>query len=680
MTAAEDFRAAGERDRRRFLLHGLVDQAAGVLMARTGCTSAEAFVQLADIGRRTGRDVAEIAADLVGAAVPRDPAADLDDVRCRPAVLAMDRAADGDELAELLVTHALGWSGPSAAVVAVLGEDGALDVLGFAGFADRVVSPWRRIPPVTDCLMTRAVRKRSEVWIDAAAGTAPPLIGETVRPTVPVLGTRVAVPVSERRRLIGVVEIAWPTGSVFTSGEQREIAAVAQSVAAAVTRTVHLGGKAGSTGARRRGDGDARADFRGSDTVTDRRDDVVPVPVPAPVPPSVPPSVRLPSPRSVDMAVGRDRWKRTQRLGRVGTWEWDLPAGEARWSSEALRILGSRAVPEPMPIASPPYVVHPDDASSAERLASALVADGRPAEAEMRVLRFDGTVHHVRFAGEPIHGADGLPVAVFGTVQDVTDRRRAETDLEVARVQLAAQRMRVDAERQLAVLLQQIIMPAEPVLMPEECGIEVAARYRPASAVAGVGGDWYGIFPLPDARVLLTVGDVAGHGLTAASTMAQLYHALRGLVLTGAGPAELLTWLNTLTAELPSFTVASACCALYDPAERELRWANAGHPSPVLVSRAGPDQLQAPTGTMLGASPASEYVDAVVTVSPEDVVLFYTDGLVERRGQGHDETTAHLLAEAADPGPDLEAYADRILDGARSDTDDDKCLIAVRFR
>ena len=309
-----------------------------------------------------------------------------------------------------------------------------------------------------------------------------------------------------------------------------------------------------------------------------------------------------------------------------------------------------------------------------------LVTEGRSAEAELRVLRFDGTVRHVRFAGEPTRDANGVPVTVFGTVQDVTDRKRAETDLEVAKVQLAAQRLRVDAERQLAVLLQQIIMPAEPVLMPEETRIDVAARYRPASAVAGVGGDWYGIFPLPDARVLLTVGDVAGHGLTAASTMAQLYHALRGLVLTGAGPAELLTWLNVLTAELPSFTVASACCALYDPASRELRWANAGHPSPVLVGSDGPDVLLAPIGTMLGASQTSEYVDSVVTVSPADVVLLYTDGLVERRGEGHDETTAYLLAAAADPGSDLEGYADRILTSARSDTDDDRCLIAVRFR
>jgi serine phosphatase RsbU (regulator of sigma subunit) len=267
---------------------------------------------------------------------------------------------------------------------------------------------------------------------------------------------------------------------------------------------------------------------------------------------------------------------------------------------------------------------------------------------------------------------------VIGIVQDITDRRRAEVGLEVAQVQVAAQRGRVDAERQLAALLQQIIMPVEPVSLPAAAGVDIAARYRPASAAAGVGGDWYGVFPLPGSGVLLTIGDVAGHGLSAASAMAQLHHALHGLAHIGAGPAELLGYLNVMACALPSFTLASACCALYDPADRRLRWANAGHPSPVLVRSGTAEPLAALGGTMLGADSEGRYCEAVLDVAVGDVLLLYTDGLVERRRGGEDEI-APLLAAAARPEDDLGSYVDRLLSGARSDTEDDTCLIAARF-
>jgi len=267
---------------------------------------------------------------------------------------------------------------------------------------------------------------------------------------------------------------------------------------------------------------------------------------------------------------------------------------------------------------------------------------------------------------------------VTGVVQDITGRRRAEVALEVAQVQVAAQRGRVDAERQLATLLQQIIMPIEPVRLPASAGVEIAARYRPASAAAGVGGDWYGVFPLPGAGVLLTIGDVAGHGLSAASAMAQLHHALHGLAHIGAGPAELLGYLNVMACALPAFTLASACCALYDPAQRRLRWANAGHPSPVLVRGAAARPLAALGGTMLGADPEGTYSEAFLDVAVGDVLLLYTDGLIERRHGEQDDITP-LLAAAASPEDDLGYYVDRVLSGARSDTDDDTCLMAIRF-
>ncbi len=285
------------------------------------------------------------------------------------------------------------------------------------------------------------------------------------------------------------------------------------------------------------------------------------------------------------------------------------------------------------------------------RAMTALGRHGRACELEFRVVDTGGAVRHVRLAGEPAPGPDGAPALVAGVVQDVTSRRRAEVALEVAQVQVAAQRGRAEAERQMAALLQQIIMPVGPVLLPRA---------------------------LPGPRVLLTIGDVAGHGLSAASAMTQLHHAVHGLAHTGAGPAELLGYLNVMACAQPSLTLASACCALYDPARRRLQWASAGHPSPVLV-RAGTAERMAPIGgTMLGADPECRYSEDVLDVVAGDVLLLYTDGLVERR-RGPEDDTVHLLATAAHPEDDLERYVDRVLSRGRSDTDDDTCLIAVRF-
>ena len=91
---------------------------------------------------------------------------------------------------------------------------------------------------------------------------------------------------------------------------------------------------------------------------------------------------------------------------------------------------------------------------------------------------------------------------------------------------------------------------------------------------------------LPSRLVLLCVGDVAGHGIDAATSMVVLRNALRGLAVTGARPAQLLSWLNMVAHHLTGGVTATAVCGLYDPERRRLRWARAGHLPPVLTRRA----------------------------------------------------------------------------------------------
>jgi PAS domain S-box-containing protein len=774
--------------RRRLRVDGLIDQATGVLIAQLGCASSEAFAQLGEIARRSGRGLSQVAADIVGdtAAAAGDSAAVPVLEMNQPGVVAMQRSADCDELAWLLVDEALGWSSAVGAAVALLQPDGALEIVGSAGLPDSWVSQWRRIPPAADCLLTRALGSDGPAWSDqpppagmtqqAAGMTLPRLAGLPVAPGV-VDGLRVAVPLWDGRHRLGGVEIAFPRGLVLTAGERQDVAALAAQVGPALIRTLFVGRGRQPPGSSHPGrepawlrqvvdavpepmaalspvsDADgAVADFTfscanraavlllgsgGHDIAGRRLLEAIPWAAESGAFASIRRAFATGLPyrdeaHAYVQQTGGGRRRATigltasriggdvllalrpaaeladgpsdpagqdgrgglaespsrgaalpaagviQRLAQVGCWEWDVTAGLVRWTPDALRILGARGSAAPMPADVPPFAPHPEDAATVDRALTALGADGRACEVEFRIVQPGGSVRHIRLAAEPLAGQDGGPALVTGVVQDVTDRRRAETALEVAQVQVAAQRGRVAAERQLADLLQQIIMPVEPVRLPATAGVRIAARYRPASAAAGIGGDWYGVFPLPGPAVLLTIGDVAGHGLSAASAMAQLHHALHGLAHIGAGPAELLGYLNVMACALPSFTLASACCALYDPASRQLRWANAGHPSPVLVAGETAEPLAGLGGTMLGVDTDGTYAEASLVVGLGDVLLLYTDGLIERR-RGLEDDMAPLLAAAAGPEDDLESYVDRVLSLARSDTDDDTCLIAVRF-
>jgi len=646
-------RRAEAQLRDRFLEHGLIDQAVGILIARLECGPEEAFGQLLEIERRSGRDLLEVAGELVGQSVaartrvPVDEAAVAERFPRVDSLPRLERSAHGDELAQLLLADVLAWSGAAEVAISLVQPDGALELVGAAGLPPRTVSQWRRIPPQVDCLLNTAVQSGTAVWADTTADwSGPALLGWPGSGAAPANPVHAAAPVRVGRDLIGAIEVAWPPNTVFPDETRREIVAVLESVGPAVVRSRRLPDPvAAGVGQPPQEPDQAGAEPLGSDP-------------------------------SDDAQLQLDRLR---RMSGIGTWEWDVPGRTTHWSAEALMAFGSRTVPGPVPEDRPPYQVHRDDQPEHDRLLRTLARDARSARAEFRIVRPDGAVRYVRIAGEPTVDADGAVVSVHGMVQDVTEHRRAQTALEIAHIQLAAQRSRADSERQLADLLQQVIMPVEPDRIPAAAGLEIAARYRPASAGVGVGGDWYGIFPLADSRLLLTVGDIAGHGFAAATAMAQLYHALYGLALTGAGSGQLLRWLNTVACSLPEFTIASACCALYDPAERKLRLANAGHPSPVLIRGGVAGTLQQPPGTMLGVDSESRYEEENLILEAGDVLLLYTDGLIERRKHSPEENTDRLLAEAAEPEADLNVFVERILGRAQADTDDDTCIVAVRF-
>ncbi|BEL02769.1 hypothetical protein Q0Z83_009600 [Actinoplanes sichuanensis] len=240
------------------------------------------------------------------------------------------------------------------------------------------------------------------------------------------------------------------------------------------------------------------------------------------------------------------------------------------------------------------------------------------------------------------------------------------------------------AEHELAARLQQIILPipAEPIDLP---GLRVAVRYLPAGEDAMIGGDWFHAAALRDGSVLLAVGDVAGHGTQAATTMAQLRHALRALSVVTSDPGALLEHLNRLIWELEADDpelAATAVIARFDPESHELVWAQAGHPPPLLSRNGRTAPLPRPAGPMLGVVDGARYADSVVTLTPGDVLLLYTDGLVEQRHRGPDVGLDSVIAAVDDavrtaPERPLTEMLARL---RRANPDDDTCILAVRPR
>src|SRR5262252_7276884 len=233
-------------------------------------------------------------------------------------------------------------------------------------------------------------------------------------------------------------------------------------------------------------------------------------------------------------------------------------------------------------------------------------------------------------------------------------------------------------ERHIVLELQRAILPLHdtPFDLP---GLRTVVRYLPASRASRVGGDWYITAEMPGGHVLLAIGDVGGHGLEAAAGMARLRGALAGLAITGAPPDRLVGWLNDLVHHVGPEHTASVVAGYFDPLTRVLTWAQAGHPPPVLVRGSHAQALRQPAGILLGAG-RSGYDAASLDLFPGDLILLYSDGLIERRHRSLDEGLA-ALTKAAAGTTDPESVISAVLDTLGStDTEDDTCLVALYVR
>ncbi|MFJ2033591.1 PP2C family protein-serine/threonine phosphatase [Streptosporangium sp. NPDC087985] len=378
---------------------------------------------------------------------------------------------------------------------------------------------------------------------------------------------------------------------------------------------------------------------------------------------------------AVEQQLLTARLAHAERLGNLGWAEWNLQTGESTWSDQTYAIFGRDPGEGPIHLPDLGGHVEAADRAGLDRLLRAVVHGATSGQTEFRIRRH-GEVRNLRADLNLV--TTGGHSAVHGVIQDITGRRRAERIMSESRRQLREVREQAAEERHLSGALRDAIMPdlGAPVDLPS---VRVKVRYVPAGRKTGLGGDWYDATALPDGRVVLAIGDVSGHSLPAIARMSRLRHALVGLAMTGEPADKLLTWLNALVMHRLAETTATAMIGHFDPATGMFTWSQAGHPAPILIRDGVATQLDPPSGVLLGATLTVPYEPAGVRLLAGDLLLLFTDGLVERRSRDIDEGLALALAAAADlSGDDLEAGLDRLIQAVGGpNPEDDTCVLAI---
>jgi serine phosphatase RsbU (regulator of sigma subunit)/PAS domain-containing protein len=337
--------------------------------------------------------------------------------------------------------------------------------------------------------------------------------------------------------------------------------------------------------------------------------------------------------------------------GRVGRAEWNLRTDEVDWSDELYQILGRAPESGPMSLDEVPSLVFADDQALLTAMVTECLIDGKPIDGELRIVRSDGQIRTVHMMGEPVRGDDGHIASLWAVLRDISVLRRSERTVSETRQSFQRAQHIAQTEHRLVTELQEAVLPSwRGSLCLSQSGpaaLELAARHLPSLSNPLTGGDWYDTLDLPNGETLLTLGDLTGHGMTAASSMAVLLGALRGMAVAGIEPGALLGHLNQLLDTTEQPVLGSALCARYNPAARTLSWAQAAHPAPLLFRDGTGRALTPPEGVLLGATSVAAYEQADIRLCSGDLLVLHTDGLTHGSATGGSGTQRDRLLALA---------------------------------
>jgi serine phosphatase RsbU (regulator of sigma subunit) len=280
------------------------------------------------------------------------------------------------------------------------------------------------------------------------------------------------------------------------------------------------------------------------------------------------------------------------------------------------------------------------------------------------------TVRNPLLVDRGIRSLLGVPLLVGGRVIGVlhvgslSGRPFEQQDVELLqlaadRAALAVHSLMAQDDALAAVALQRSLLPTA---LPAVPGLGLAARYVTGSGA--VGGDWYDVFVLPDGKLGVVVGDVAGSGLEAAVIMGRMRSALRAYVLETPDPATALRMLDRKIQYFEPNAMATVLYGLYTPGTGDFTVSSAGHLPPVLAAPGGQaGLLPLRPDPPIGIADDPQRRSATFFIPPGALLCCYTDGLVERRGhvldQGMDTLAATLgKLVAVGPGATTESIAE----------------------
>jgi hypothetical protein len=255
-----------------------------------------------------------------------------------------------------------------------------------------------------------------------------------------------------------------------------------------------------------------------------------------------------------------------------------------------------------------------------------------------------------------------------------TEAERLAHSLEL----IADENRRLYAEqRTIALTLQHALLPEG---LPKVRGIETSARYETGDKGVDIGGDWYDLIAMDDRRLLLVVGDVSGHGVRAAATMAALRFAIQAYAAQNDPPDAILTKLSQLVNVNRTGQLATILCALVDVEAHKLTVTSAGHLPPLLISNGTGTFVESEVGVPIGVRSGARYNSTSIDTPPAATLLAFTDGLVERRGESIDAGLARLRRAAMGNHVELDELLGRLLDDLRLEGgDDDTAIAALRW-
>ncbi|MEU8527422.1 SpoIIE family protein phosphatase [Streptomyces sp. NPDC048629] len=743
-SAYADLAAENRRLRAEAAHRHLLDLATGVLSAQLHLPLPDATEHLDSLARATGLSVADIAADIVNAVAGDAPAVTVPSPEAAPvpaparseearrerrAAAAAETADTVGEAARALLEGGLAPLGADSLWLWRSAGSRSLRLAGQAGVGASEAAAWQWLPPAVSEPFRSVLAEGTPAWLDEGPPGGEPLPGPSPD------AARALVPLRRHGTTLGLALVGWPGTAVLDAPVRRAITGLLEVAATVLdgadspqsatpvladvldalvhpAMLLRTHGRSGTPTVEHLNEAAVAAldgaEFPDLGSLTlafplvhkdlarlvrlaersARTQRAARLPAAAQPGEGVPLiDVRvLPcgEERSVvlwhtagDPRLATDR--AVAQLQGVATFQDSLTGGGTVWSEQAYALFGVGRDEPPVPLLGMRGRLHRGDGEALTELLRTLTERQTGAHAVLRIVVPGGAVRHLRVAAQPL--LEGTAVTGFaGVYQDVSDSLRTEAALTATFDHLTEVRNQAEMRRQLALQLQQAIVPEVPGVQELTGGLEVAARYRPAAEEYQVGGDWYDVLPLPSGKILVAVGDIAGHGIDSVTGMVALRNAGRALAFTGHPPRRLMGWLNEVTLRTGNGTTATAVCALYDPEDRALHWSSAGH-LPLLLIRDGRAQLlDPPQDILLGALPSFAYQERRTMLRRGDTLLLYTDGLVERR---HDGLGSGLLELAAAAEGLADQPVDRLVDGllgaAAGDTDDDTSIVVVRL-